>query len=485
MSKVIRSTTWALSFGYIAFGIAALVLFAAPLWYAWQVTIEDGRSEILHADTQRLTAVFNREGLPGLKAFIDTRVGMQLPSERILLLADSSLQRIAGNLPQWPTTVPAQPGLYTVNVDLSGVPTQSAVVRTALPGGYNLLVGRDVAHLAPLAQHFWTGLGEAIAVLSIVGVLGGVLIRRAILARIDSIRQTVLAIVQGDLSHRLPARSSGDELDTLAHTINGMLDQIEQLIHGIRDVSNSIAHDLRTPLAELRSRLEELSLTRPSTEETFVEVEGAVADVDRVIRIFNALLRLAEIDTGMRRSGFVQVNPNDVAAEVVEFYLPAAEIKDVTLAFNSNGPVSVSGDPTLLAQAVGNLIDNAIKYSRERGSVNVEVQTRSDGAVEISVADNGPGIPDDEKPKVAQRFYRGDSSRGTPGVGLGLSLVQAVAKLHGGTLELIDNHPGLRARMIIEPGALLSGRPRAVTAEQKVSGRFSAETKSELGACRT
>jgi signal transduction histidine kinase len=465
VSKVIRSTTFALSFGYIAFGIAALIFFAAPLWYAWQVTIEAGRSEILHADTQRLTDVFRREGAPGLKAFIDARVGMQLPGERILLLADSSLHRVAGNLPRWPPTVPAPPGMYTVPLELSGVPTESVVVRTALPGGYNLLVGRDVARFAPLARHFWSGLAGAVAVLSIVGVLGGVLIRQAILARINSIRETVLAIVQGDLSHRLPSRSSGDELDTLSHTINGMLDQIEQLVHGIREVSNSIAHDLRTPLAELRSRLEELSLTRPSDEETFAEIDAAVADVDRVIRIFNALLRLAELDTGSRRSGFIQVNANELAAEVVEFYLPAAEIKDVTLSFASTGPVSVSGDPTLLAQAVGNLIDNALKYAGERGSVKVEVRNRTDGAVEISVADDGPGIPDAEKPKVAQRFYRGDTSRGTPGVGLGLSLVQAVARLHGGTLELADNYPGLRARMIIEPGALLSGRPRAPSPE--------------------
>jgi signal transduction histidine kinase len=471
VSKVIRSATFALSFGYIAFGVVALILFAAPLWYAWQVTVEDGRSEILHADALRLTDVFHREGAPGLKAFIDARVGMQLPGERILLLADSSLHRVAGNLPQWPKTVPAQPGIYTVTLDLSGKPTESVVVRTALPGGYNLLVGRDVARFAPLTRHFWTGLGGALAVLSIVGVLGGVLIRRAILARINSIRQTVLAIVQGDLSHRLPTRLSGDELDILSHTINGMLDQIEQLVHGIRDVSNSIAHDLRTPLAELRSRLEELSLTRPTSEETFAEIDAAVADVDRVIRIFNALLRLAEIDTGMRRSGFVQVNANELAAEVVEFYLPAAELKEASLSFASSGPVLVSGDPTLLAQAVGNLIDNALKYVGERGSVRVEVQTRADGGVVISVADDGPGIPDSEKPKVAQRFYRGDFSRGTPGVGLGLTLVQAVAKLHGGTLELVDNHPGLCARMIIEPGALLSGRPRLpVTAESKAAG---------------
>jgi hypothetical protein len=476
MSKVIRSSAFVLSFGYIAFGIAALILFAAPLWHAWQVTVEDGRSEILRADTQRLTDVFQREGATGLKTFIDTRVGMQIAGDRILLLTDASLRRIAGNLPQWPPGVPVKPGMYTVTVDVGGHPAESVVVRSALDGGYNLLVGRDVARFAPLARHFWSGLAGAIAVLSIVGVLGGVLIRRALLARIHSIRQTVLAIVQGDLSHRLPTARGGDELDTLSRTINGMLDQIEQLIHGIRDVSNAIAHDLRTPLAELRSRLEELSLTRPTDEETFAEIDGAVADVDRVIRIFNALLRLAEIDTGMRRSGFVQVNANELGSEAVEFYLPAAEVKDVALSFGSVGPVMVSGDPVLLAQAVGNLIDNALKYAGEQGSVRVDVQQRTDGAVEICVSDDGPGIPDDEKPKVAQRFYRGDASRGTPGVGLGLSLVQAVAKLHGGTLELTDNFPGLRARMIIEPGALLSGRDRAIAEPRRAAAL---EEKSE------
>lgn len=162
--------------------------------------------------------------------------------------------------------------------------------------------------------------------------MGGFLIRRTLLARIHSIRRTVLAIMQGDLSHRFPSPHSGDELDTLSRTINGMLDQIEQLFHGIRDVSNAIAHDLRTPLAELRVRLEELSLTRPSPQETFAEIDAAVADVDRVIRIFNALLRLAEIDTGMRRSGFVPVNAAELAAQAVELYLPAAELKGISAA---------------------------------------------------------------------------------------------------------------------------------------------------------
>jgi signal transduction histidine kinase len=226
-----------------------------------------------------------------------------------------------------------------------------------------------------------------------------------------------------------------------------LLEQIELLVHGVRNVSNSIAHDLRTPLAELRSRLEELALIRPPPEQTFAEIDGAVADVDRVIRIFDALLRLAEIDAGMRRSGFVTLDIADLAANAVEFYAPAAELKNIDLAFISEGPVSVSGDPILLAQALSNLIDNALKYAPVNGAIEVAVLKRSDGTAQVSVSDNGPGIADAEKSKVVQRFYRGDASRGTPGVGLGLSLVQAVAKLHGSALELSDQNPGLRVAL--------------------------------------
>jgi signal transduction histidine kinase len=172
-----------------------------------------------------------------------------------------------------------------------------------------------------------------------------------------------------------------------------------------------------------------------------------------VILIFNALLRLAEIDTGMRRSGFVPLNAADLAKQAVDFYLPAAEVKGIGLSYQGNGSAAISGDPVLLAQAIGNLIDNALKYTADGGAISVEVQGLPDGRVRITVADNGPGIPDAEKPKVPTRFYRGDASRGTPGVGLGLSLVASVAKVHGGALELADNNPGLRANMVIAPGA--------------------------------
>ena len=445
---MMRSSALSLALGYVALGLTALVLFAAPLWYAWQVTIQDGRAEILQADAQRLTDIYRRDGAEAVKTFIDTRVKMQIAGERILLLTDSAMHPLAGNLLAWPATVPQTPGNYRIQVNV-GKGDQQALVHVAMLGDYNLLVGRDNALFQPLQTRFWYGLSAAVAVLSIAGLLVGIITRRALMSRVDSIRQTVSAIIHGDLKHRLPTHLSDDELNTLSRTINGMLDQIELLVHGVRNVSNSIAHDLRTPLAELRSRLEELSLIRPSTDETYAEIDGAVADVDRVIRIFDALLRLAEIDAGMRRSGFVSLDVADLAANAVEFYEPAAELKDIDLKMRSNGPLLVSADPVLLAQALSNLIDNALKYAPDHGSIEVAVQRRDDLRAEISVSDNGPGIDDAEKSKVMQRFYRGDASRGTPGVGLGLSLVQAVAKLHGSTLELRDNNPGLRVVMTV------------------------------------
>jgi signal transduction histidine kinase len=418
------------------------------LWYVWQVTIQEGRSVILQADAQRLTDVFRRDGPTGLKNFIDARVEMQIAGDRILLLTDASMRPLAGNLPAWPPGVPTAPGNFTTHVNVGNHGDQGALVHVAILGNYRLLVGRDNTLFAPLQTRFWYGLAAAIAVLSIAGLLVGLITRRALMSRVNSIRQTVSAVIHGDLKHRLPTGRNDDELNILSRTINGMLEQIELLVHGVRNVSNSIAHDLRTPLAELRSRLEELTLVRPPPERTYAEIDGAVADIDRVIRIFDALLRLAEIDAGMRRSGFVAVDVADVAASAVEFYAPAAELKNIDLAIRSDGPVWVSGDAVLLAQAISNLIDNALKYAPVNGAIEVAVK-RGLGGAEISVSDNGPGIAEAEKGKVVERFYRGDTSRGTPGVGLGLSLVQAVAKLHGSTLELSDRNPGLRVAFAI------------------------------------
>jgi signal transduction histidine kinase len=450
MNRLLRSSaaTWAL--GTVLMGLAALAAFAIPLWYAWNATVTAGREELLREDAQRLSAVFERGGISALTTQIDARVAMQIAGERTLLLTDAAYHPLAGNITAWPPTVSARAGSNAVLAELPGQSGRTLFVESTLPGGYHLLVGRDLARLAPIEHRFTWGLVSAVLLLFVVGVAGAFLIRRALLARVSDIGQTVGAIMRGDLQRRLPSGGS-DEFAILSRTLNGMLDHIEQLISGIKNVSNSIAHDLRTPLAEVRSRLEELATTRPPPAEAYAEIEAAVADVDRVMGMFNALLRLAEIDSGARRSGFVRVDAAKVAAEVVEFYEPAAEEKGVVFSFLNGGEAPVAGDPVLLAQALSNLIDNSLKCVPERGAISVHVGRRADGAVEIAVADDGPGIADADKPKATERFFRGDASRGTPGVGLGLSIVDAVARLHGGVLQLLDNHPGLRAQMVL-PG---------------------------------
>ena len=450
MPRMIRPTSITLAAGYVLFGVAALVLFALPLGYSWLQTMDDSRMAVLNDDAERMTAVYRRGGLKDLNGFINERVGLRIPGERLLLLVDPARQPLAGNIGAWPRGVPDGAGSYrSVQLQTGDRPVRVSLVRANLPGGYTLLVARDVDWLAPITAHFWYGLAGAVAALCITGIIGGVLLSRALQARIQSVRQTVSAIMQGDLSHRVPTTgSSMDELDTLSQVINRLLDQIQLLVQGISNVSNAVAHDLRTPLTELRSRLEELSLTRPEPDETFAEVDAAVADVDQVIRIFNALLRLAEIDSGLKRSGFVRVDLADIVGRAVEFYGPAAEEKNITLAFDRQTTApQVAGDHVLISQAINNLIDNALKYTPAGGHVTVSASTPAGSAPRITVADNGPGIPAAQRPKVTERFFRGDASRGTPGVGLGLSLVDAIARLHGGALTLDDNHPGLRASL--------------------------------------
>ncbi|HEY4374094.1 MAG TPA: HAMP domain-containing sensor histidine kinase [Burkholderiales bacterium] len=447
-----------LALGFTAISIVVLAAFAAPLWFAWHEALDQGRGEFLREEAVWLTEIYHQRGPEFLAATIDRRVITEPATGKIVMFTDASRKRLAGNLYAWPDGFTGDTGNFQLLIgDLNGRPTRMVMMRVPLSDGYQLLVGRVTGRFQRLENFFIWGLAGCTGIVLLMGLFSGLVIRRAFMAEVQSISQTASAIVQGNLTRRLPVRDTrskggGDELDMLAATVNRMLDQIEQLIHGVRDVANAIAHDLRTPLTELRSRLEGLSLRRPPEEATFAEVESAVADVDRVIGIFNALLRLAEIDTGARRSGFVEVDVTKVLGDTAEFYQPVAELKGVSITCDMPDSLVVSGDPLLLTQAVGNLIDNAIKFARERGAITVEAEQRPDGALALTVADDGPGIADAEKPKVSERFYRGDTSRGTPGVGLGLSLVAAVAKLHRGGLELRDNHPGLRASLVLFSG---------------------------------
>jgi len=443
-----------LALGFTAVSIVVLATFAAPLWFAWHEALDQGRGEFLREEAAWLSDTFHKRGPEALAGIIDRRVITEPATGKIVMFTDATRRRLAGNLYAWPAEFSDASGPQLLTGELNGRPTRMVLMRVPLADGYQLLVGRVTGRFQRLENYFIWGLAGCTGIVLLLGVFSGLLIRRAFMAEVQSISQTASAIVEGNLTRRLPLRDlagqgRGDELDMLAHTVNRMLDQIEQLIHGVRDVANAIAHDLRTPLTELRSRLEGLSLSRPAAEVTFAEVEAAVADVDRVIGIFNALLRLAEIDTGARRSGFVEVDLAKVLGDTAEFYQPVAELRGVALCCDTPETLVVSGDPLLITQAVGNLIDNALKFARERGAITVAAEQREGGVVALTVADDGPGIVDAEKPKVSERFYRGDTSRGTPGVGLGLSLVAAVAKLHRGGLELRDNHPGLRASLVL------------------------------------
>ncbi len=439
-----------IAIGYALVSLLVLAMFAGPLWYAWHTNIQEVRTELIVSDSQRLANLFERGGPFALTTAIDSQVvGTNDGVRKIILFMAPNGVKLAGNLPGWPEGLPDRDGTGSATIRIDGAERRIELVRVTLGSGYRLLIASNLNRFDELERLFVYGLlGCGAAVLG-GAALGGVLIRRALLTRVQGISQTTAAIIEGKLSRRLKEPRDGDELQLLTRTVNRMLDQIEHLVTGVQDVSNAIAHDLRTPLSELRARLEELSVTRPGEEETYAEIDAAINDVDRVMKIFNALLRLAEIDSGSRRNGFVQVDVAKLAAEVAEFYGPVAELKNITLDFAPPGALCAIGDPVLLAQALGNLVENALKFAPEGGVIAISAQQPQRDTVEILVADNGPGIAEDERPRVVERFYRGDVSRGTPGVGLGLSVVSAVARLHGGALLLFDNRPGLRATLQI------------------------------------
>jgi len=455
MLKLPTFSARTIAIGYGIVSLLVLAMFAGPLWYAWHTNIEQVRTELLRSDAQRLANLFTLSGEQALANAIDSQVvGTNDGVRKIMLLTAPDGSRVAGNLPAWPQELAGCAGLCSRTIHVDGKARRIESMQVALAGGYRLLVASNLNRFDELERLFVYGL-LACAVTVLAGaILGGMLIRRALLERIQGISQTTAAIIEGKLSRRLAEPHDGEELRLLTVTVNRMLDQIEQLVTGVQNVSNSIAHDLRTPLSELRARLEELAITRPDPDETYAEIDAAITDIDRVMSIFQALLRLAEIDSGSRRNGFVEVDLARLGEDVTEFYLPVAELREIALTFRADAALTVGGDPVLIAQALSNLVENALKYAPEHGTIAVSAGRDAGGALVLSVVDNGPGIAEDERPKVVERFYRVDGSRGTPGVGLGLSVVSAVARLHGGTLALEDNAPGLRATLVLPAHAV-------------------------------
>jgi len=459
MIRLLRSVSVRLALGYGAIFILSSFLLVGALWWRTAAYLDREVDAVILADAQAVGDRLHDFGLIGALETVRDRVAAESDEHAIYLLADPGLHALAGNLNAWPAQIAGGPGWYEIGLARNGKLHATRMIYAALPGGYRLLVGRDVQDRVAIRGTILGGLGWAVVIAILLAIAGGLLIRRAVLRQVEAINRATAAIVRGDLARRLPTRDSTDEFDQLSQTINGMLGQIQILIEGVRNASNTVAHDLRTPLAELRNRLEELLRRRPPPEEAWTEVQGAVGDLDRVIGVFNALLRLADIDSGARLSGFRAVRLDTVAGEVAELYGPVAEAKGSDLAFDPPyDAVTVQGDPDLLAQAISNLVDNAVKFTPAGGRVALAVTRDADGGANVRVTDSGPGIADSEKAEVVRRFYRGDAGKGKSGVGLGLSVVAAVAKLHGGRLEFADGNPGLVATLILPattaPGAL-------------------------------
>ena len=444
--SILRTQAYRIVLVYVAvFAISVTVLLAFTYWNTKRA-LDAQTDQIIEAEITGLSEQYQQLGLRGLADVVISRSAHG--GSGLYLLANAGKQPIVGNLDAWPANM-THPDNF-VEFDYQRHTQNALETRRArgrifvLTGGFNLLVAQDVHERYQTEQLFTTTLPWTVGLVLLFGLGGGALMSRNMLARLDSINRTSGEIMAGDLSRRVPIGKAHDEFDALAENLNAMLDRIERLMKGVREVTDSVAHDLRSPLNRLRNRLEAtLRHLDPANTET-AEIEAAIAETDQLITTFNALLLIAEADAGVAGGEMAPIDLAPVAADVSELYAPLAEEKGVSLHVSPSGTTMIDGNRSLISQALANLLDNAIKYTPLGGKVTVTASDTATGA-ELAVADTGPGIAPSERTRVVERFVRLEASRNSPGTGLGLSLVAAVARLHDARLLLEDNNPGLRA----------------------------------------
>jgi len=438
----------ALYFALFAASVLALLIF---IYFSTADFIERQTEATIEAEITGLAEQYQQRGLAGLIEIIRARIAAQRSDTALYLITDAALHPLAGNLSAWPGAEPIAPSWISFPVESrrrTGAETDMALARVfVLSGGYRLLVGRDLHDAQAFRSRITQTLAWAALLTLALGIAGGLFMTRNMLARVEAVNRTSARIIHGDLTQRVPLTGSGDEFDQLAGNLNAMLDQIERLMAGMRQVTDNIAHDLRTPLARLRARLEVTLLERPDAQRYAEALSDTIVEADRLLGTFNALLSIAEAEAGSRRETMAVVDLAEIARSVAELYDPVAEEKGLVLSVKIDAELPVNGDRHLLSQAIANLLDNALKYTPS-GTVTLAAQG-SEGVARIEVADSGPGVPPDRREAVFDRFVRLEGSRSTPGNGLGLSLVRAVAKLHGGEVWLEDNEPGLKAIFIL------------------------------------
>jgi signal transduction histidine kinase len=465
LGRFVRTTAFKLSLIYLSVFAALSVFLIVSIADATNDLLSRQLQDTIDAEIQGLAEQYRTGGVSRLIKVVEARSNM--PGASLYLLTDFAGNVIAGNVSDLPSAVLsaadgiARPVPYRRLVTDLGdeQPTAAnhkALVRVfVLPGGFRLLVGRDLTEREQFRDVVWRAVQLSIGAVLLLGLVTWLFVSRRVLKRIDAVSVTSKQIMGGDLGGRLKVDGSGDEFDRLAESLNAMLDRIEQLMHGLKEVSDNIAHDLKTPLTRMRIRIEQ-ALDDPAVGEASREaLVATLEDCDGLIRTFEALLRIARVEAGSAGVRTQSVDVAEIAHEVAELYEPLAEDQQASLVVAVPEAVVVPGDRDLLAQAVANLVDNALKYGHPAaGAQRVSLTVRQEGEeAVIAVADNGPGVPEADRGRVTQRFVRLEGSRTAPGSGLGLSLVQAVASLHKGALLLGDAAPGLVAELRLPLGA--------------------------------
>ncbi|MES2713289.1 MAG: ATP-binding protein [Pseudomonadota bacterium] len=436
--------------------IAAVIAFTAVLWWGTAGALDRQTDATVRADALALSERGREGGISAVVDAISDRLAVDIENHAIYMLRGPDGRMLAGNLEAWPTAVDA-PGAWTIaTVMREGAPTEARLHDIDLAGGHRLLVGRDIDEKLRLRQLLSEGLVWSLGAAVAFGVLGASAMRGIIARRLRPTFATAMAIAGGDLSHRVPVSTQGDEFDRLARTMNTMLERIDRLMTGVRGVSDAIAHDLRTPIARARAQLEDALATAPDEAALRQGMEQGIADLDAISRVFQALLRIAEAEAGARRRAFAPLDLAPLLADAADIYGATAEAGGQVLETRIPARIDVVGDRDLLFQAVANLLDNAVKFAPDDGRVVLSARALPDGGAEITVMDDGPGIEPIDRLRAGERFFRADAARSSPGSGLGLSLVQAVAHLHGGELSLGDallvpGRRGLRATLSIAP----------------------------------
>jgi signal transduction histidine kinase len=457
LGKLLRTTAFKLTLVYL--GI--FILFAASLlgYFALNTRrlITEQITATVNGEVNGLSEQYGQGGLRRLVIVVDVR--SRRPGSSLYLVTTPSGEGLAGNVGSLQPGVLDRPGWLETNYHRLEAPEGAehrALVRVVqLPGGFHLLVGRDLEERERLFGIVVNAGQWSLALVIVLGLVGGFFVSRRILSRIDAMTGTAQTILAGDLSGRLPVAGTGDELDRLADNVNAMLERIEALMRGLKEVSDNIAHDLKTPLTRLRNRCEQ-ALRSASGEAGYrAALESTIAESDDLIRTFDALLMIARAESGQARENMTEFDASEIARDVGELYEPVADEKGIALKVEAPAAAPVRGNRELVSQALANLIDNAIKYAGPNGKVNgvpaeIVVKAGNDGErITLSVADRGPGIADADRSRVVERFVRLEQSRSEPGSGLGLSLASAVARLHGGELKLEDNQPGLRTTIAL------------------------------------